>query len=124
MVEAVETLFGGALPQQPIEWLTDNGSPYIARETRWFAREIGLEPLTTAICSPQSNGMAEAFVKTFKRDYVQRMDRSNALTVMRQLNAAFGHYNDFDPHSALKMLPPRMFRQRNAPLSVTACPEK
>jgi putative transposase len=124
MVEAVEARFDGTVPPQPIEWLTDNGAPYIARDTRSFAREIGLEPLTTAIRSPQSNGMAEAFVKTFKRDYVERMDRSNALTVMRQLSAAFEHYNDVHPHSALKMLSPRMFRRRNAQLSVTACPEK
>jgi putative transposase len=124
MVEAIEARCDGALPEQPIEWLTDNGSPYIARDTRSFAREIGLEPLTTAIRSPQSNGMAEAFVKTFKRDYVQRMDRSDAITVMRQLGESFEHYNDVHPHSALKMLSPRMFRQCNIQLSVSACPEK
>ena len=124
MVEAIDTRFAGATPAQPIEWLTDNGPPFIAQDTRAFAREIGLEPLTTAIRSPQSNGMAEAFVKTFKRDYVERMDRSNALTVMRQLTSAFEHYNDIHPHGALKMLSPRMFRRRNAQLSVTACPEK
>jgi putative transposase len=124
MVEAVEARFGSALPERPIEWLTDNGSPYIARTTRSFAREIGLEPLTTAIQSPQSNGMAEAFVKTFKRDYVERMDCCDAVTVMRQLRSAFEHYNDVHPHSALKMLSPRMFRNRNAQLSGIVCPEK
>jgi putative transposase len=124
MVEAVEARFGGAPPDQPIEWLTDNGSPYIARDTRSFAREIGLKPLTTAIRSPQSNGMAEAFVKTFKRDYVERMRRSDAITVMRQLNAAFEHYNDVHPHRALKMLSPRMFRRHNAQPSVIGCPAK
>ena len=36
-----------------------NGSGYIAGETRRFAREIGFEPLTTPVQSPQSNGMAE-----------------------------------------------------------------
>ena len=113
-----------APPDQLIEWLTDNGSHYIARDTCSFAHEIGLEPLTTAIRSPQSNGMAEAFVKTFKRDYVERMHRSDAITVMRQLNAAFEHYNDIHPHSALNMLSPRMFRRRNAQLSVSGCPEK
>jgi len=124
MVEAVEARFQGRLPQQAIEWLTDNGSPYIARDTRSFAREIGLDPVTTAIRSPQSNGMAEAFVKTFKRDYVERMDRADAISVMRQLNAAFEHYNEVHPHSALKMLSPRMFRRLSAKLSVTECPEK
>src|SRR5258708_21358014 len=124
MVEAVESRFGTVAPTHRIEWLTDNGSPYIARDTRSFAREIGLEPLTTAIASPQSNGMAEAFVKTFKRDYVERMDRSDAITVMRQLSESFEHYNDVHPHSALRMLSPRMFRRRNIQLSVTTCPEK
>ena len=57
--------------------------------------------------------MAEAFVKTFKRDYVDRMDRCDALTVMRQLRSAFERYNEVHPHSALKMLSPRMFRRRN-----------
>ena len=123
MVEAMETRFGAATPAPPIEWLTDNGSPYIARDTRSFAREIGLEPLTTAIASPQSNGMAEAFVKTFKRDYADRMDRRDAVTVLGQLDAAFEHYNEIHPHQALKMLSPRMFRRRTAGLSTTVCPE-
>ena len=34
MVEAIEARFDDVTPEQPIEWLTDNGSPYIARETR------------------------------------------------------------------------------------------
>lgn len=118
MVQAVEARFGSDLPAQSIEWLTDNGSCYIAGDTRRFARDIGLQPLTTAICSPQSNGMAESFVKTFKRDYVARMDRSDAPTVLRQLDAAFTHYNEVHPHRALKMLSPRMFRRQSAQSSV------
>ena len=43
---AVEHRFGhvNRLPTT-IEWLTDNGSCYLAGETRRFARHIGLEPL-------------------------------------------------------------------------------
>jgi putative transposase len=99
------------------------GTRFVARDTRLFARELGLEPLTTAIASPQSNGMAEAFVKSFKRDYADRMDRRDALTVLRQLEAAFEHYNEVHPHRALKMLSPRMFRQRAAKSSITVRPE-
>ena len=68
MIECVERRY--ALVDkflQPIQWLSDNGSPYIAGDTRALARYIGLAPCTTRIQSPQSNGMAEAFVKTFKR---------------------------------------------------------
>jgi hypothetical protein len=39
---------------------------------------------TTPIESPQSNGMAEAFVRTIKRDYVRVCPRPNAESVMRQ----------------------------------------
>jgi putative transposase len=72
MGAAVEHRFG-AVDRLPatIEWLSDNGSCYIAGNTRSFARDIGLEPITTLIESPQSDGMAEAFVRTIKRDYVR-----------------------------------------------------
>lgn len=93
-----------------------------AQQARVNCRKLQGEPrpAATAIASPQSNGMAEAFVK---RDYADRMDRRDALTVLRQLEAAFEHYNEVHPHRALKMLSPRMFRQRAAKLSITVCPE-
>lgn len=39
---------------------SDNGSPYIARETRIFARQLGLKPCFTPVKSPQSNGLSLA----------------------------------------------------------------
>ncbi len=110
MVAAVEHRFGqvNRLPQT-IEWLTDNGSGYIASETRRFAREIGLEPRTTPIESPHSNGMAEAFVRTIKRDYVRVSPRPDAETVLRQLPAWLAHYNEVHPHKALGYRSPREF---------------
>jgi putative transposase len=61
MVAAVEHRFGrvNRLPVT-IEWLSDNGSCYIAGDPRSFARDIGLEPRTTPIESPQSNGMLKS----------------------------------------------------------------
>jgi putative transposase len=58
--------------------------------------------------------MAESFVNTFKRDYVGRMDLVDARTVMAQMAAAFEHFNEVHPHSALKMKSPREFRQHRA----------
>ena len=76
---------------------------------------IGLVPRTTPIESPQSNGMAEAFVKTFKRDYAQVHPRPDAATVMRLLDAWFDHYNSVHPHKALGYRSPREFRSSLRP---------
>lgn len=97
-----------------LEFLTDNGGAYIAADTRAMARSLGLMPVNTPVCSPQSNGMAESFVNTFKRDYVTRMDLRDAATVTVQLPAAFEHFNEVHPHSSLKMRSPREFRRHQA----------
>ena len=113
MLESIERRFGlvARLPM-PIEWLSDNGSPYTARETRAFAGKIGLVPRTTPIESPQSNGMAEAFVKTIKRDYARVAIRTDAASVLHQLDAWFEHYNTVHPHKALGYRAPREFRKQ------------
>jgi putative transposase len=110
MVTAVEQRFGRVnhLPTI-IEWLSDNGSCYTAIETRNFAKDIGFLPLTTPVESPQSNGMAEAFVRTFKRDYVAINPKPDATTVIRSLPKWFEHYNLLHPHRALGYLSPREF---------------
>jgi putative transposase len=109
MLESVERRFGtGSLPH-PIQWLSDNGSCYRAHETIDFAIRLGLVPCFTPVRSPQSNGMAEAFVKTFKRDYVYVHDRPDAQTVLSQLSAWFEDYNESHPHKALRMKSPREF---------------
>ena len=112
MLESVEGRFGAVekLPK-PIEWLSDNGSIYTAHETRDFALKLGFIPCRTPVYSPESNGMAEAFVKTFKRDYVQFGDLTDAETVMLQIPRWVEHYNEVHPHRGLKMKSPREFRK-------------
>jgi putative transposase len=110
MVATVEHRFGPVNRLAvPIEWLTDNGSPYVAGDTRRFARDIGLIPRTTPVSSPQSNGMAEAFVRTLKRDYVRVNPKPDARTVMEQLPAWLTHYNEVHPHKALGYRSPREY---------------
>ena len=94
---------------QPVEWLTDNGSCLTALETRNFAREPRVECRFTPVRSPQSNGMAESFVKTFKRDYVFCHALPDAVSVLRQLPDWFEGYNENAPHNSLRMLSPREF---------------
>lgn len=113
MAEAVEARFGKVeiLPYE-IEWLSDNGSIYRSNKTREFAKEIGFDPCTTPAYSPESNGLAEAFVKTFKRDYVRVHDIATAEEVLLQLHGWFDDYNQNHPHKGLKMMSPREFKSQ------------
>jgi putative transposase len=114
MVATVEHRFGQVnhVPRQ-IEWLTDNGSCCTAHDTRRFARNIGLIPRTTPVESPQSNGMAEAFVRTLKRDYVRVSPKPHARAVFEQLPIWMDHYNRVHPHRALGYRSPREFIDRS-----------
>jgi transposase InsO family protein len=121
MIESVERRFGpvARLPH-PVEWLSDNGSCYTARETIAFGQDMGFINCFTPVRSPESNGMAEAFVKTFKRDYVYVHDRPDAKTVMSQLDQWFEDYNEYHPHKGLKMMSPRQFIRSQ--LLTASCP--
>lgn len=112
IVEAVEGRFGEVdrVPYR-IEWLSDNGPAYTADQTRSFAASVGLVACTTPKESPESNGMAESFVKTFKRDYVWVHRLDNARVVLEQLPGWFRDYNENHPHSSLKMKSPREYVQ-------------
>lgn len=105
MPEAVEKRFRATRAPHAIEHLSDNGSPYTARETRLFAQALNLTPCFTPVASPQSNGMSDAFVKPLKRDYIRISPIPDADTALRHID----DYNDIHPHSALKMASPREF---------------
>ena len=99
MVAAVEHRFGrvNRLPLT-IEWLSDNGSCYVAGDTRSFARDIGLEPRTTPIESPQSN---------LRTHHQTRLRPRHSL--MLQPPSWITHYNEVHPHKALGYRSPREF---------------
>src|SRR6266852_4217881 len=86
------------------------GPPYTATATVLYAHELGLVPITTPAYSPQSNGLAEAFVKTFKRDYVNGAELRDAEAVLAHLSGWIEDYNTRAPHSALGMRSPADYR--------------
>lgn len=114
MDETVVHRFGPSVERIPhsIEWLTDNGGQYTAHETKAYGKEWGFIVCNTPAYSPESNGMSEAFVKTFKRDYVSTHELPDAATVIRQLPEWFEDYNTVAPHSGLKYLSPREYRKK------------
>jgi transposase InsO family protein len=109
MLEAVEKRFGAHRAPHPVEMLSDNGSPYTARDTRIFASQLGLRPCFTPVKSPESNGISEAFVNTLKRDYVRVTPLPNAQAVFDLVGRWIEDYNENHPHSGLKMRSPREF---------------
>lgn len=121
MATAIENRFGivDRVPEG-LQWLSDNGPAYTAWETRSFARQMGFDIRTTPYYSPESNGMAESFIKTFKRDYVSMHDIPDARGVMEQLTGWFEDYNEYHPHIGLKRRSPREHRRLMAKLE--KCP--
>lgn len=124
MLDAVEKRFAADQAPHRVEWLSDNGSAFTAKGTRDFAGQLNLASCFTPVQSPESNGlsalptsrrgigpwpMAEAFVKTSKRDYVRVNPLPDAQTVLRQLDGWFEDYNDNHPHSRLGMRSPREY---------------
>ena len=93
-----------------IQWLSDNGPQYTATASVLYAHELGLVPITTPAYSPQSNGLAEGFVHTFKRDYVNVHELRDAESVLAQLGEWIDDYNRQAPHSALGMRSPAEYR--------------
>ena len=109
MLDAVETRFSTTRAPHPIEHLSDNGSPYTAKDTRDFAAALNLVPCFTPVRSPESNGICEAFVKTLKRDTVRISPLPDAPTALQKIAGWIQDYNEIHPHSSLRMRSPREF---------------
>jgi putative transposase len=120
MLACVEARFDALRAPHPVQWLADNGSAFTAGDTLDFAAALRLVPCFTPVRSPESNGVSEAFVKTFKRDYARIQPRPDALTVLEQLPGWIEDYNEIHPHRGLRMCSPREFiRSQSQPAT---CP--
>ena len=109
MVRCVEQRFGTIRAPHPVQWLSDNGSIFAAHRTIEIALALNLEPCFTPVESPESNGMAEAFVKTFKRDYVRVSPIPDAATALALIDRWMEDYNTVHPHSRLGYRSPREY---------------
>lgn len=112
MRQAVQRRFGTEQAPAPVQWLSDNGSPYTALATTIVAEQRGLAPITTPAASPESNDMAESFVRTLGRDYLTEADLRSAAVVLAKVPGGITDYNTVRPHSALGYLSPSVYRAR------------
>ena len=120
MVRCVETRFGAVPAPHRVQWLSDNGSIFAAHKTIDIAWALNLLPCFTPVESPESNGMAEAFVKTFKRDYVRVNPIPDAITALALIDTWMEDYNTVHPHSRLGYRSPREYI--NDQSQFAACP--
>lgn len=117
LLEAKEQRFGDSKVPST-QFLSDNGPQYTAFATMAFIETLGFEVCHTPAYSPESNGMAEAFVKTFKRDYANVNHLNNAEEVMLKIHNWIDDYNSFAPHKGLQMMSPKEFIEKELTFAV------
>jgi putative transposase len=111
MATSVLKRFDADSAPRPIQFLSDRGSIYRSKDTIECGRYMNLKSCFTRPRTPQSNGMAESFVGTIKRDYVYTSDCSNADVVLEMLPNWITDYNEEAPHSGLGMMSPVEYRE-------------
>ena len=121
MLDCVERRFDALRAPQPVQWLDDNGAAYTAGETSDFAVALNLVAFFTPVRSPESNGVCEAFVKAFKRDYVCVNPRPDAISVTKRQAEWFEDDNTIHPDSGLRKRSPREFIAAQS-ATQAACP--
>jgi len=105
--EAIFARFGqDRTKAKDIEFLSDNGSIYLSDQFRQTLKLFGMIACRTPIRSPESNGIAEAFFGTLKRDYVYQSCLETSQDVERQAAGWIKDYNEVAPQSALNMISP------------------
>lgn len=108
--EALFRRFGEARSAaRGLEFLSDNGPEYTSHRFRPVVQALGLIPCHTPRRSPESNGLAEAFFGSLKRDYVYQACLDTLEETARQVPGWIADYNQQAPHSALGMCAPAQF---------------
>ena len=118
MVQCVEQRFGDPGASQR-SMADGHGSTLAVNRTLEIAAAANLEPCFTPVESPESNGVAETFVKTFKRDYVPTNPLPDARTALSRIDHWMEDCNSEHRHSRLNYRSPRKYI---ASLQQAACP--
>jgi transposase InsO family protein len=86
--------------------LSDNGNGYRSFTWRDACVELGIERRYTRPRRPQTNGKAEALVKTLLREWAYRFAYPTSIHRARALAGYLRWYNRHRPHSSLSGRPP------------------
>jgi transposase InsO family protein len=85
--------------------LSDNGNGYRSFAWRDVCTELNIQRRHTRSRRPQTNGKAEALVKTFLREWAYRFAHPSSTHRARALPGYLRWYNHHRPHSSLGGLP-------------------
>jgi len=108
--EAIFRRFGRSRRKSDgLEFLSDNGPEYACHKLRGVLRSFGMDKCRTPRRSPESNGIAERFFGTLKRDYVYQGELENFEEIGRKITGWIKDYNEVAPHSALGMNSPAQY---------------
>ena len=86
--------------------LTDNGNGYRSRDWKQLCADRGVMPRYTRSRRPQTNGKAEALIKTLLREWAYRYAYPTSDHRTRALPGYLRWYNRRRPHSSLGGRPP------------------
>ena len=86
--------------------ISDNGSNYTSRLFGQAASELGICLHRTRPYRPQTNGKAEAFIKTLKREWAYARIYSSNAERLDELGSFLNYYNERRPHTSLGLKPP------------------
>ena len=86
--------------------LTDNGSNYTSKLFKARAEKLGIHLHLTRPYRPQTNGKAEAFIKTLKGEWAYSRLFTTNDECLAVLPMFFDYYNYRRPHTSPGRLPP------------------
>lgn len=86
--------------------LTDNGANYRSFAYQAMASELGIGRRYTRPYRPQTNGKAEAFIKTLQREWAYRRPYQSNAERSQALSPWLLDYNFVRPHTAIGNQPP------------------
>jgi len=81
--------------------MTDNGSCYRSHRVRRALEAHGVRQIFTQPYRPQTNGKAERFIQTAKREWAYRRAYRSSLVRTRMLPAFLSRYNSRRPHRGI-----------------------
>jgi transposase InsO family protein len=87
--------------------ISDNGSPFVAREFKDFIRLSGLTHVRTSPNHPQSNGKKERFFRTAKDEAIRPGTPLSVADARRIMDRYSTRYNEERLHSAIDYITPK-----------------